>query len=105
MSIDDGDDMEKQSKSFDLSDEKRLTVREKDMGQGMGINLSMVVDKGMDMGPGVGAHHFNDGLSAVAEEDEVMSRSSVVGLARTADMQVTTPSHTGDSRAIEYKKL
>ncbi|USP77478.1 uncharacterized protein yc1106_04752 [Curvularia clavata] len=105
VSIDDGDDdMEKQSKSFDFGDEKRLTVREKEMGQGMGINLSMIVDKGVDINiMDVGAHRYGDDLSAVAEEEEVSSRSSVA-LTKTAGGQ-TTPVQTGTPRIIDYKKL
>lgn len=94
--------MEKQSKSFDFDDEKRLTVREKEMGQGIGINLSMLVDKDMST-MDVGAHRFGDDLSAVAEEEEVMSRSSVA-LTKTISSQ-TTPVKTGSPRIIEYRKL
>jgi hypothetical protein len=105
VSIDGSEDMEKNRKSFDFEDEKRLTVREKDMGKGIDFNLSMIVDKGMDMGHDVDMHHFDDDLSAVVEEEEEDMSRSKVGVAETTDIQALTRVQTGDLKGIEYKKL
>lgn len=96
--------MEKNRKSFDFEDEKRLTVREKEMGKGIDINISVIIDKEIDVGEDAGRHRYDDDLSAVAEEEEAMSRLSV-DLAKPSDVQKLTRVQTGDPTGIEYKKL
>ncbi|KAL6150217.1 hypothetical protein ACJBU6_10525 [Exserohilum turcicum] len=116
--IDDNIDLEK-SRSFELDPEKRLTVRETEMGKGMGINISVIEDKFMDMGLGMGMHHYDEGLSDVAEEEEEeddedeqktdTGRKSM-SVARPADVQVAAAAATPGGReaepgVIQYTKL
>ncbi|EUC37204.1 hypothetical protein COCVIDRAFT_14926 [Bipolaris victoriae FI3] len=104
VSRDGSEDLEKNRKSFDFEDEKRLTVREKEMGKGIDINISVIVDKEIDVGEDVVRHRYDDDLSAVAEEDDAISRLSV-DLAKPPDVQKLTRVQTGDPTGIEYKKL
>ena len=65
--------------------EKRLTVREREMGKSLDMGIS----------------YYDDSLSDIEEED-IKARPSI-GVARTADVQVVV--RTGSLRVVEYTKL
>ena len=65
--------------------EKRLTVREKEMGRSLNMGIS----------------YYDDSLSDV--DDDEMKRRPSIGVARTADVQIVVRS--GVPRVVEYTKL
>lgn len=102
-------DLEKGGK-WDFESEKRLTVRETEMGQALDVGLGVAVAvAGMGEERGV-TSYYDDSLSDVEEEDDVdadfdSAARATVGVAKTADVQVVTLVRTGEPRVVEYKKL